>query len=270
MWKAPNSGCAGHGITRFEVVGVDSLAGFLLTGGPQIHRHPRPVPPGGLLYRSDLRVGSDRIELQKCVRLTAVEALRLALEIGDGGLCRGPGPPPPMPMSSATKPTINGTCSVGSVSVRTQPSFKGLRQSGRRRPPAGGRKIGGGKRPQVRQRTPPFDSVYFTSLRLRLSVIVFAPGRLPRQQTGSALRDRTNEESFRARRTHQAPDRKCAGRLPEYRDLFRISAKNGDVLLHPLQRRNLIEDAVVAGDVVLGFFRQLRMCQEAEADPGDS
>ena len=51
---------------------------------------------------------------------------------------------------------------------------------------------------------------------------------------------------------------------PKTVTFLRVAAEGGDVALHPLQRRDLIEQTVVAGDALGGFLRQRRMGQEPQ------
>src|SRR6185312_11202476 len=55
-----------------------------------------------------------------------------------------------------------------------------------------------------------------------------------------------------------------AGGLPKHRDVIGISAELCDVVMHPLQRRDLIENRVVSRSVMAGFLREFRMCKEAK------
>src|SRR6185437_2852407 len=59
-------------------------------------------------------------------------------------------------------------------------------------------------------------------------------------------------------------DRYRARALAENRHIAGIAAETCDVLAHPFQRRDLIEKAVIAGDLVRRFRAQRRMRHEAE------
>ena len=69
------------------------------------------------------------------------------------------------------------------------------------------------------------------------------------RQIGAALADRLLEQALRQRRCHQRADRERSRRLAEDRDVVGIAAEGRDVLLHPLQRGDLIQQAVVARGV---------------------
>jgi hypothetical protein len=69
-------------------------------------------------------------------------------------------------------------------------------------------------------------------------------------ETAAALADRANEESLGERRSHQRVDAPRSCGFAADRHARWIAAKRRDVPLHPLQRRNLIEHAVVAGRLV--------------------
>ena len=71
-------------------------------------------------------------------------------------------------------------------------------------------------------------------------------------------------EGTRLQRRHRRRARGLAG----YRDVVGIAAELRDVALDPLQRRDLIEETVVARRMMRRFGRQLRMGEEAQgADP---
>ncbi len=79
---------------------------------------------------------------------------------------------------------------------------------------------------------------------------------------GAALGDGALEQTLRQGRGLKDGDRCRAGRLAEDGDAVRIAAEGRDILLHPLQRRDLVEDALVAVDLALGG--QFGMREEAE------
>ncbi len=92
-----------------------------------------------------------------------------------------------------------------------------------------------------------------------------------RAQTAAAQReerpafaDRAMDQPLGKRRDHQRAHRKRPGRLAEDRDLARVAAKGRDVVVHPLQRGHLIEQAVVARRVAARFLRQLRVREKPE------
>ena len=69
---------------------------------------------------------------------------------------------------------------------------------------------------------------------------------------------------FAKRRRRQHADCNSSRRFAEDRDAVGIAAERGNVVLHPLQARDLIQQPVVAGMPAL-FARQLGMSQEAES-----
>ena len=76
------------------------------------------------------------------------------------------------------------------------------------------------------------------------------------------------EQPLRERRRLHDVHAPRAGRLAEDRDAPRVTAEGRDVLLHPLQDRDVIEDRVVARRVLGRFGRQLRMRKKPErAEP---
>ena len=72
------------------------------------------------------------------------------------------------------------------------------------------------------------------------------------------------EQAARQRRQHQQSDILRAGRLPEDRDVVGIASEVRNVRLHPLQRGDLVHDAVIARGVLKRFRRQRRQRSEAE------
>jgi hypothetical protein len=55
-----------------------------------------------------------------------------------------------------------------------------------------------------------------------------------------------------------------ARRFTENRHVVRVAAKGGDIPLHPLQARNLIEQSVIAGHVMLGFCAESWVREEPQ------
>jgi hypothetical protein len=58
--------------------------------------------------------------------------------------------------------------------------------------------------------------------------------------------------------------RDASSRFPEDHDLSRISTKGRDVLLHPLQARDQVQNAVVSGNVIFRFRRQTGVYKVAQ------
>ena len=72
------------------------------------------------------------------------------------------------------------------------------------------------------------------------------------------------EESFRQRARHHRYDIRRAGGMSENHDVTRVATELRNVALDPLQRGDLVEQRVIARRMVLGLFRQLGVCHEAE------
>ncbi len=81
-----------------------------------------------------------------------------------------------------------------------------------------------------------------------------------------ALRDRLVKQPSRRRRGHQVHHAEPARRFTRDRYVRRIAAERGDIALHPAQRLDLIEQAIVAGDLPGRLRAQLGMREIAE-DP---
>ncbi len=87
------------------------------------------------------------------------------------------------------------------------------------------------------------------------------PRKSPRWSDGarlrtSALHDATMEESTRAARRKQCTDGLRSSRLPEDRDIVRITAKSSDVLRDPFENRKEIPHSKIRAGV--------GMCEKAE------
>src|SRR6201982_1260246 len=87
------------------------------------------------------------------------------------------------------------------------------------------------------------------------------PRKSPRWSDGarlrtSALHDATMEESTRAARRKQCTDGLRSSRLPEARDIVRITAKSSDVLRDPFENRKEIPHSKIRAGV--------GMCEKAE------
>ena len=80
----------------------------------------------------------------------------------------------------------------------------------------------------------------------------------------ATLHDYVAEEPVRQRRDEQVEGVPAPGRLPENRDVVRVSTEVSDVLLHPRESGELIEHRVVARGVVLVLGSQSGVCDEAE------
>ena len=69
----------------------------------------------------------------------------------------------------------------------------------------------------------------------------------------TALADGAVKQAPGQRRGNQRGGIVGAGRLAKHCHIFRVAAKSRDVVLHPLQCGDLIENAVIAGDTLLRF-----------------
>ena len=78
----------------------------------------------------------------------------------------------------------------------------------------------------------------------------------------AALHNALVEQAVRGGRLHQRPDLHAAARLAEQRDVVRVAAEARDVVVDPLQRRDHIRAAGVAG--VRVFFPERRKVEIAE------
>ena len=80
----------------------------------------------------------------------------------------------------------------------------------------------------------------------------------------SALEDGTPHHSLRKGRGYDSLNAHAAGRLSRQGDLIRVAAKSADVLPHPFQCEDLIQDAVVAGNALRIFLFQIGVGEEAK------
>ena len=91
---------------------------------------------------------------------------------------------------------------------------------------------------------------------------------LVRRQTkhGSALDDRAMEQPFRARHRHQRRDFSAASGLTEDRDEIRIAAESVDVVAHPLERGDDVEQADAARQREVGTHRvaEIRVAEHVQ------
>src|SRR5262249_6026905 len=85
-----------------------------------------------------------------------------------------------------------------------------------------------------------------------------------RAQDRAAFADRARDQVLRQRRSHLRADRYGTGRFARDRHTLRVAAEGRDVLLHPLERRMLIEQGVIAGGALRRLLRQLGVREEAE------
>ena len=80
----------------------------------------------------------------------------------------------------------------------------------------------------------------------------------------AALDDRAVEEAVRQSGGQERRHRHCASGLSADRYVIRVAAKAFDVFVDPLQRLDLVQGAVVAGNAVFAFLAQLGQGQEAK------
>ena len=87
-------------------------------------------------------------------------------------------------------------------------------------------------------------------------------------ELGAALANGPVEEPLGQRRRHEITDAPRAGRFTEDRDAFGIASEGRDVSLDPPQSCDLVEQAVIARNPVLGFLVQLGVGEKAQdAEP---
>ena len=112
------------------------------------------------------------------------------------------------------------------------------------------------------------DRVRLLRLREADAVRLLVRHRPRAADAGAAVRDGALEESLRERRRGQAVHGARAGRLPGDRHAGRVAAERRDVVVHPSQRGNLIEQPVVARRVVARLLVEIRVREKPEhADP---
>src|SRR5271170_3515749 len=83
-------------------------------------------------------------------------------------------------------------------------------------------------------------------------------------ESAATLSNSFDKKSARERRSHLRTHRERTSRLTKDCDVLRISAERSNVLLHPLQRRSLVHQAVVAGSMMRRLRSQLRMNKKSE------
>ncbi len=88
--------------------------------------------------------------------------------------------------------------------------------------------------------------------------------RRQRTHNRAAFADGSGNQIPRQRRSHLRADGDRTGGFARNGHSFRIAAESRYVLLHPLQRRVLVEQSVIARSAIRRFFRQFGMRQEAE------
>ena len=79
-----------------------------------------------------------------------------------------------------------------------------------------------------------------------------------------ALHDRLVEQPARLGRGHEVSDAQRPGGFAHHGHIVGVASKRGDVVLHPAQGGDLVEQAVVAGDTVSGFGAQFLVREPAE------
>src|SRR6185437_3627194 len=73
------------------------------------------------------------------------------------------------------------------------------------------------------------------------------------------------EQAVGERRGEEIENAEAAGGFARDRDVIRIAAEGRDVALHPAQGFDLVEEAVIAGDVVWRFGAQCGKREVAES-----
>src|SRR6266436_1665987 len=85
-----------------------------------------------------------------------------------------------------------------------------------------------------------------------------------RELVGSAFDDRPIKKSRRRRRRQVGEDAESTSGLAKARYIAGVPTEGGNVPAHPLQRKLLVHDPVVARGMVGGFGTQCRMGEEAQ------
>ena len=88
--------------------------------------------------------------------------------------------------------------------------------------------------------------------------------RLHRSKCRPAFAYGALKQAFRERSRHQVIYAPRSGGLAEDSHSLRIAAESSDILCHPMQRRDLIEQRIVPGRIVVRFPGQLRVRQKSE------
>ena len=120
-----------------------------------------------------------------------------------------------------------------------------------------------GHRAQFRQ------SLYSQSRARQLRILGFTIGqRFERksaaEKCAAAFPNRFVKKPFGQRRCHQCAHRKRSRAFAKDRNVPRVSAERRDIILHPLQRRYLIEQTVIPRRIPPRLFRQFRMYKESK------
>ena len=85
-----------------------------------------------------------------------------------------------------------------------------------------------------------------------------------RRERSAAFADDPMEEAFGQWRYHKVVGGDGPRGLTEDGHVVRIAAESRDVFLYPLQRRDLVEQSVVARCVMFGLRAEFRQCKESE------
>src|SRR5271167_4532700 len=80
----------------------------------------------------------------------------------------------------------------------------------------------------------------------------------------TAFSDGSLKQPVRERRCYQIINAPRSGRFAENRYPLGIATKRRDVLLHPFERRDLVQQAVVARRITVGFLGELRVREETK------
>jgi len=73
-----------------------------------------------------------------------------------------------------------------------------------------------------------------------------------------------SQQAARERRCHEVHDTERTRGLASDGNIGGITAERGDVVLHPRQRANLVEQTVIARDALKGLPAELRMREPAQ------
>src|SRR5208283_4284842 len=84
------------------------------------------------------------------------------------------------------------------------------------------------------------------------------------EKGAAALPNRLLKKTLRQGRRHLRGDGKRSRAFAKDRDISRIAAERGDVVMHPPKRGQLIEQPVIAGGVMGRFLNKLRVRKKTE------
>ena len=89
--------------------------------------------------------------------------------------------------------------------------------------------------------------------------ILQRPGRNDASQSATALNDSTVYVSLCQRRGYQRLHASCTGTMSEDGHIVRVATKDGNVVLHPFQGGQLVEQTVIARTLSAVLGREQRV-----------